>query len=87
MINKGNKDIKEIVNNIADILYDADYQEALVMIEEKNTMAVSGNVSSKTICEYILLLYNQLPSELKTMVLSNLMLRTPDLPEFLRKII
>lgn len=87
MINKENKDIKEIVNNIADILYDADYQEALVMIEEKNTMAVSGNVSSKTICEYILLLYNQLPSELKTMVLSNLMLRTPDLPEFLRKII
>lgn len=87
MINKENKDIKEIVNNIADILYDADYQEALVMIEEKNTMAVSGNVSSKTICEYILLLYNQLPSELKTMVLSNLMLRTPDLPKFLRKII
>lgn len=87
MINKENKDIKEIVNNIADILYDADYQEVLVMIEEKNAMAVSGNVSSKTICEYILLLYAQLPSELKTMVLSNLMLRTPDLPEFLRKII
>lgn len=87
MINKENKDIKKIVNNIADILHDADYQEVLVMIEEKNAMAVSGNVSSKTICEYILLLYTQLPSELKTMVLSNLMLRTPDLPEFLRKII
>lgn len=87
MINKENKDIKKIVNNIADILHDADYQEVLVMIEEKNAMAVSGNVSSKTICEYILLLYTQLPSELKTMVLSNLMLRTPDLPEFLKKII
>ena len=35
MINKENKDIKKIVNNIADILHDADYQEVLVMIEEK----------------------------------------------------